>query len=155
MLILKYLCRCFPVCMFHSILGSTFYFPEQQDCSVQKAAPFSSSFLTIPLHFNKLQKTLSIFLTVTKVHPPQVQARLRQQYLTWYRHGAHILVSGTSDHQAHYNSIPLGQHFTRPAGSVLLLSLFACISEQRCKQTPCRRAGVSFGLASGIAIEKE
>lgn len=155
MLILKYLCRCFPVCMFHSILGFTFYFPEQQDCSVQKAAPFSFSFLTIPLHFNKLQKTLSIFLTVTKVHPPQVQARLRQQYLTWYRHGAHILVSGTSDHQAHYNSIPLGQHFTRPAGSVLLLSLFACISEQRCKQTPCRRAGVSFGLASGIAIEKE
>lgn len=155
MLILKYLCRCFPVCMFHSILGFTFYFPEQQDCSVQKAARFSSSFLTIPLHFNKLQKTLSIFLTVTKVHPPQVQARLRQQYLTWYRHGAHILVSGTSDHQAHYSSIPLGQHFTHPAGSVLLLSLFACISEQRCKQTPCRRAGVSFRLASGIAIEKE
>lgn len=41
--------------------GLYFYFPEQQGCSVQEAVPFSSSFLTVRSHFNKLQKTLLYF----------------------------------------------------------------------------------------------
>lgn len=114
MVILKYLYRCLPVYVSHSILGFIFTFLNS------RAALFQKLFL-FPLHFSQfnhiLMNTPVFFLQRLR----RIPCKFRQGSGSSTKHD----VDMEPIHQhANYSCVPLGQHFTHPAGPALLLPLF-------------------------------